>query len=79
MAAGVNDAEPDVACAPDHDPDAVQPVALLDAQVIVVLAPAEIVAGLAAIETVGVGGTAAETDTVTLPLPAPPAPTQSNL
>jgi hypothetical protein len=50
------DSLPLVALAPDHAPEAVQPVALVDDQVSVELAPLAMACGLAAIVRVGAGG-----------------------
>lgn len=51
--------EPVKFCAPDHAPEAVHEVALLDAQEIVDDEPAIIELGFAAIETVGAGSVTA--------------------
>jgi len=56
------DDEPLVASAPDHAPEAVHEVALVDDQVSVELAPLATVLGLALRLTVGAGGV---TETVT--------------
>jgi hypothetical protein len=66
------DCAPLVALAPDHAPDAVQPVASVDDQVRVALAPLAMLCGLAVIVAVGAGGvtvTVADCET----LPPPPA------
>ena len=49
------DAEPLAASVPDHSPDAVQAVALVDDQASVVAFPLDTVLGLAVRETVGAG------------------------
>ena len=53
MAAGVSLIEPLTACVPDHAPDAVHDVALVELHVIVVEPPTVMVEGVAAIVTVG--------------------------
>jgi len=67
------DCEPLMALAPDHAPEAVQAVALLDDQAKPALLPLVIVLGLAAKATVGAGGV---TDTVVDCVALPPAPVQ---
>ena len=57
--------EPEVACAPLHAPEAVQPEASVDDQVSVLLAPGLTLAGLVASDTVGAG-------VVAVPLVDPP-------
>jgi hypothetical protein len=67
------DSEPLVALAPDHAPEAAQPVASVDDQVSVALAPLATVCGLVEIVTVGVG---ALTVTVADCEALPPTPVQ---
>ena len=67
------DSVPLAALAPDQPPDAVQEVALVDDQVMVVPLPSEIVLGFVLIRTVGA---AAATDTVADWVAVPPKPTQ---
>jgi len=67
------DCEPLVALAPDHAPEAVQPVASVDDQVSVEPAPLAMVCGLAEIVTVGAG---AFTVTVEDCVALPPLPVQ---
>ncbi len=54
--------EPLVATAPDHPPEAVQEVALVEVQFKVELAPADTLAGLALKETVGAVATVTVAD-----------------
>ena len=61
---------------PDHAPEAVQEVALVDDQLNVVPPPLGTLVGLALSETVGA---AAETETVTDCAADPPAPVQVNV
>ena len=70
------DAEPLEASAPDHAPDAVQAVALVDDQVSVVALPLATVLGLAAREMVGAGWV---TETVADWLAVPPGPVQERV
>ncbi len=72
MSALVDD-EPLVALAPDHAPEAVHEVALVDDHVSVELAPLATVLGLALRLTVGTGGV---TDTVADCDALPPVPVQ---
>lgn len=67
------DFEPLTASLPDHAPEAVQEVALVDDQVSMELAPLAIVLGLALRVTVGAG---CVTDTVADCEALPPAPVQ---
>jgi hypothetical protein len=67
------DCEPDVALFPDHDPEAVHELALVDAQVNVDEPPLITVVGFALSATVGAGG-AASTVTVTECVTVPPGP-----
>jgi hypothetical protein len=67
------DCEPLTALAPDHAPEAVQVVALVDAQANVAAVPLETVLGDAVKATVGEGDV---TDTVVDWLALPPAPVQ---
>ena len=67
------DCEPLIDLAPDQAPEAMQAVALLDAQVKAALLPLVIVLGLAARATVGAGGV---TETVVACEALPPAPVQ---
>lgn len=53
VAVGATATDPEVALVPDHAPDAVQEVVLLEDQVRVVLPPATIELGFAATEIVG--------------------------
>jgi len=65
---------PLVGSLPDHPPEAVQPLALLDDQLSVEAEPLPTVPGLALMLTVGLGG--ADTLTVADLLALPPAPLQ---
>jgi hypothetical protein len=67
------DWEPLMDFAPDQAPEAMQAVALLDAQVRAELLPLVIVLGLAARATVGAGGV---TETVVACVALPPVPVQ---
>jgi hypothetical protein len=67
------DCEPLIDLAPDQAPEAMQAVALLDAQVKAALLPLVIVLGLAARAMVGAGGV---TETVVACEALPPAPVQ---
>ncbi len=67
------DCEPLTALAPDHAPEAVHEVALVDDQVKLALLPLVIVLGLAVKATVGAGGV---TDTVLDCVALPPGPVQ---
>jgi hypothetical protein len=69
------DPEPETGLDPDHAPEAVHDVALVEDQVSVALPPLAIVLGLAEIETIGAGaGGAAVTFTVTAAAAVPPLP-----
>jgi hypothetical protein len=61
------DCEPLVALGPDHAPEAVQPMASVDDQVSVALAPLAMICGFALIVTVGWGATVTVADCETLP------------
>jgi len=74
LSAPVDD-EPLVDLLPDHPPDAVHEVALVDDQLMVELAPLTRVLGLAVTVTVG-AGVAGVTETVTVCVALPPAPLQ---
>ena len=69
---------PEVALLPDHAPEAVQEVALVEDQVSVEDAPLATDAGFAASDTVGTGGGGGIPDTVTVTevLALPPEPVQ---
>ncbi len=69
-------AEPLEASVPDHEPDAVQALALVDDQVSVVPFPLVTVLGLAVSETVGAGWV---TETVAVWLAVPPGPVQDRV
>ena len=58
---------PEVALLPDHAPEAVQEVALVDDQVSVEDPPLAIDAGFAVSDTVGAGNTVTVTDALALP------------
>jgi len=70
------DTEPLGASVPDHAPDAVQLLELVDDQVSVLLFPLVTVLGLAVRETVGAG---CVTDTVADWLAVPPGPVQERV
>lgn len=72
------DSEPDVALLPDHPPEAVHKVALVELHVNVAEPPLGTVVGLAANVSVGAGG-AASTVTVTDRVAAPPGPVQDKV
>ena len=69
----VDSLTPEVALEPDHAPEAVQEVALVEDQVSAEDSPYATVIGFAASDTVGTGG---NTGTVTVALASPPAPVQ---
>lgn len=75
MAVGATLTLPEVACAPDHAPDAAHEVALLDDHVSVLLLPATIELGLADNDTVG----ATRTMTVADCEAVPPVPVHASV